>query len=71
MREKGLEQVTDTGAIEAAVEKVIANSPGEVERLKGGEEKLMGWFVGQVMRESKGKANPGMVNKLLKEKLGS
>ncbi len=71
VREKGLEQVTDTGAIEAAVEKVIANSPGEVERLKGGEEKLMGWFVGQVMRESKGKANPGMVNKLLKEKLGS
>lgn len=69
VKEKGLEQVTDTGAIEAAVDAVIAKSPNEVERFKGGEEKLMGFFVGQVMRESKGKANPGIVNELIKKKL--
>ena len=70
VKEKGLEQVTDTGEIEAAVDAVIANSPKEVERYKGGEEKLIGFFVGQVMKETKGKANPGVVNKLIKEKLG-
>lgn len=69
VKEKGLEQVTDTGAIEAAVDKIIAANPGEAERFKAGEEKLIGFFVGQVMKESKGKANPGVVNKLLKEKL--
>lgn len=70
VEEKGLKQVTDTGAIESAVDAVIAASPGEVERFKAGEEKLIGFFVGQVMKETKGKANPGVVNKLLKEKLG-
>jgi aspartyl-tRNA(Asn)/glutamyl-tRNA(Gln) amidotransferase subunit B len=67
--ERGLRQVNDESAIEEAVNKIIATSPGEVERFRGGEEKLMGWFVGQVMRESKGKANPATVNKLLKDKL--
>lgn len=71
VKEKALEQVTDTGAIEAAIDKVIAAHPKEVERFKGGEEKLIGFFVGQVMRESKGKANPGVVNKILKDKLQS
>lgn len=71
VKEKGLQQVTDTGAIEAAIDKVIAAHPNEVERFKGGEEKLIGFFVGQVMRESKGKANPGVVNKILKDKLQS
>ncbi|MCE5322730.1 Asp-tRNA(Asn)/Glu-tRNA(Gln) amidotransferase subunit GatB [bacterium] len=71
VKEKSLEQVTDTGAIEAAIDKVIAAHPKEVERFKGGEEKLIGFFVGQVMRESKGKANPGVVNKILKDKLQS
>lgn len=70
VKAKGLKQVTDTGEIEAAVDKVIAASPKEVERFKGGEEKLIGFFVGQVMRETRGKANPGMVNELLKKKLG-
>ena len=70
VKEKGLEQVTDTGAIEVAIDAVIANSPKEVERYRGGEEKLIGFFVGQVMKETKGKANPGVVNKLIKEKLG-
>ena len=69
VKEKGLEQVTDTSAIEAAVDAVIAKHTNEVERFKGGEEKLMGFFVGQVMRETKGKANPGAVNKILKTKL--
>ena len=69
VKEKGLEQVTDTGAIEAAIDKVIAAHPAEVDRFKAGEEKLIGFFVGQVMRESKGKANPGVVNKILKKKL--
>jgi len=70
VEEKGLKQVTDAGAIEAAVDAVIGANPKEVERYKGGDEKLIGFFVGQVMRETKGKANPGVVNKLLKEKLG-
>ncbi len=70
VKAKGLEQVSDTGAIEAAVDKVIADHPKEVERFKGGEEKLIGFFVGQVMREMKGKGNPGTINQLLKGKLG-
>lgn len=71
VKEKGLEQVTDTSAIEAAVDAVIAANPKEVERFKGGEDKLISFFVGQVMRETKGKANPGIINELLKGKLGS
>ncbi len=70
VEEKGLKQVTDTGAIEAIIDKVIESSPENVTLYKSGKDKLMGWFVGQVMKESRGKANPGMVNKLLKEKLG-
>lgn len=70
VEEKGLKQVTDTGAIEALIDKVIAESPDNVAAYKGGKVNLMGWFVGQVIKQSQGKANPGMVNKLLKEKLG-
>jgi len=66
---KGLEQVSDSGTIESVIDKVIAGNPNEVERFRAGEERLMGWFVGQVMRETKGKANPGIVNKMLAEKL--
>lgn len=69
VKARGLEQVSDSGAIEAAVDAALAANPQEVERFKGGEEKLAGWFVGQVMREMKGKANPGVINKVLKEKL--
>ena len=69
VKEKGLVQISDVGAIERAVDDVIASSPKEVERLRGGEEKLMGFFVGQVMKMTKGKANPQMVNELLKKKL--
>ncbi len=70
VEEKGLKQVTDTGAIEAIIDEVIAENPGQVEAYKGGKDKLFGFFVGQAMKKSQGKANPGMVNTLLKEKLG-
>ena len=71
VEEKGLKQITDTGAIEAAVDDVIANSPDQVAQYQSGNEKIAGWFVGQVMKATQGKANPGMVNKLLAEKLKS
>ena len=66
---KGLKQITDTGAIEAMVDEVIANNPEQFEQLKGGKDKLMGFFVGQVMKASKGKANPAQVNALMRKKL--
>ena len=69
IQEKGLVQVSDTGAIDAMIDEVIAANPAEVADYKGGKTKLMGFFVGQVMKVSKGQANPGMVNKRLKEKL--
>jgi aspartyl-tRNA(Asn)/glutamyl-tRNA(Gln) amidotransferase subunit B len=67
--EKGLRQITDTGAIEAEIDKVIAANPEQVEQFRSGNEKVMGWFVGQIMKATGGKANPGAVNKLLREKL--
>ncbi len=66
---RGLKQITDTSEIEAIVDEVIANNPSQVEEYKGGKDKLIGFFVGQVMKATGGKANPGAVNKLLKEKL--
>lgn len=66
---KGLKQVTDTGAIEKLIDDVIANNPGQVEEYRSGKDKLFGFFVGQVMKVSKGQANPGQVNELLKKKL--
>ena len=69
VEEKGLKQVTDTGAIEAIVDKVIAENPDKVNAYKGGKVGLMGWFVGQVIKESRGKANPQVVNRLLAAKL--
>ena len=69
VEERGLKQVTDTGAIEAVIDEVIAANPDNVAAYRGGKVALMGWFVGQVMKASKGKANPGMVNELLKKKL--
>lgn len=66
---KGLKQITDTGAIEAIIDKIIANNPGQVEQYRSGKDKVFGFFVGQVMKEMQGKANPGEVNKMLKDKL--
>lgn len=68
--EHKLAQISDTGAIDSAVDKVIAANPAEVEAYKGGKKKLISFFMGQVMRETKGKANPAVVSKLLQEKLG-
>ncbi len=68
--EKGLKQVTDTGAIEKIVDEVIAENPDNVAAYQGGKDKLFGFFVGQVMQKSQGKANPAAVNELLKKKLG-
>lgn len=67
--EKGLRQVTDTGAIDAAIASVLASCPKELADYRGGKDKLFGFFVGQVMRETKGKANPAAVNDLLKKAL--
>ncbi len=66
---EGLKQVTDTGAIEAAVDEVIAANPAQVEKAKA-NPKLAGWFVGQVMKATGGKANPKAVNQLVQQKLG-
>nr|WP_320165458.1 Asp-tRNA(Asn)/Glu-tRNA(Gln) amidotransferase subunit GatB [uncultured Methylophaga sp.] len=66
---KGLKQVTDTGAIEAMVDEVLANNPDQVQQYRDGKEQLLGFFVGQIMKASKGKANPAQVNELLKKKL--
>ncbi|MCR4442559.1 MAG: Asp-tRNA(Asn)/Glu-tRNA(Gln) amidotransferase subunit GatB [Peptococcaceae bacterium] len=67
--EQGLAQISDEGALAAIVDKVIAGNPGPVADYKSGKEKAMGFLVGQVMKETKGQANPGLVNKLLKERL--
>jgi aspartyl-tRNA(Asn)/glutamyl-tRNA(Gln) amidotransferase subunit B len=69
VKKKGLVQISDTGAIEKAVDEIIAKSPGEVARFKAGDEKLIGFFVGQVMKATKGKANPKLLNELLMKKL--
>ena len=66
---EGLKQVTDSSAIIAFIDEVISNNPDKVEQYKSGKDKLFGFFVGQVMKLSKGKANPAAVNDLLKEKL--
>lgn len=69
VKEKGLLQISDESEIEKAVDEIIAKHPAEVERFKAGEEKLLGFFVGQVMKATKGKANPQMLNDLMKKKL--
>jgi len=69
VEERGLKQTSDTGAIEAEIAKVIAANPDKVADYKGGKDKLFGFFVGQTMRAMGGKANPGVVNDLLKKAL--
>ncbi len=70
VKEKGLAQISDVSLLEKAVDDTIAANPAEVEAYRNGKTKLMGFFVGQVMRQTKGKANPALVNRLLAEKLG-
>ena len=69
IEENGLKQVNDEGALKATVEKVIADNPQSVADYRAGKEKAIGFLVGQTMKAMQGKANPGMVNKLLKELL--
>ncbi|MEG6586334.1 Asp-tRNA(Asn)/Glu-tRNA(Gln) amidotransferase subunit GatB [Dendrosporobacter sp. 1207_IL3150] len=69
VKEKGLVQITDTSEIEAIVDSVIAANPQSVEDFKAGKEKAIGFLVGQIMKQTKGRANPEMVNNLLKERL--
>jgi len=66
---KGLKQITDSGAIEQIIDAIIAANPGQVEQYRAGKDKLFGFFVGQVMKQSQGKANPQQVNDILKQKL--
>ncbi|MEH6526897.1 MAG: Asp-tRNA(Asn)/Glu-tRNA(Gln) amidotransferase subunit GatB [Sneathiella sp.] len=69
VEEKGLKQVSDTGAIEAAIDAVISANPDKVAEYRGGKDKLFGFFMGQVMKATQGKANPGVVTQILKPKL--
>jgi len=66
---KGLKQITDISAIEGIVDAVIEANPGQVAEYRSGKDKLLGFFVGQVMQQTGGKANPGQVNETLKKKL--
>lgn len=69
IEKRGLKQITDTGAIEKIIDEIITNNPKQLEDYRSGKDKLFGFFVGQVMKATKGKANPQQVNTLLKEKL--
>jgi len=66
---RGLKQITDSGAIESLIDEIIAANPDQVEQFRAGKEKVLGFFVGQIMKQSKGKANPGQVNQMLRAKL--
>src|SRR6185437_13435280 len=66
---KGLKQITDSSAIERAIDEVMAKNPGQLADYRGGKDKLFGFFVGQVMKATQGKANPAQLNELLKKKL--
>ena len=69
--EKGLKQVSDSGAIETLIDQVLKDNQDKVDQYRGGKDKLFGFFVGQVMKQSGGQANPGMVNQILRKKLDS
>ena len=69
VEEKGLKQESDPKALEGIIEKVLKSNQDKVSEYKNGKDKLFGFFVGQVMKESKGKGNPQLINKILKEKL--
>jgi len=71
VKNKGLVQISDEGQLRALIEKVVADNPKSVEDFKAGKEKALGFLVGQIMKETKGQANPGVVNKLLKEILNN
>jgi aspartyl-tRNA(Asn)/glutamyl-tRNA(Gln) amidotransferase subunit B len=68
---KGLKQITDSGELEALVDKVIADNPEQVEQFRAGKDKVLGFFVGQIMKATQGKANPGQINQILRDKLSA
>jgi aspartyl-tRNA(Asn)/glutamyl-tRNA(Gln) amidotransferase subunit B len=70
IEEKGLKQITDGAAIERVIDEVIARNPGQLADYRAGKDKLFGFFVGQAMKATQGKANPAQLNALLKKKLG-
>lgn len=69
VEEKGLRQISDTSELEGILDKIIADNPTQVQQIKDGNQKLMGWFVGQVMKNTGGKANPKIINELVRKKL--
>ncbi len=69
IEKQGLKQISDSSAIEAMIDEVLANNPEQIEEYRAGKDKVLGFFVGQIMKASKGKANPAQVNQLLKERL--
>ena len=69
MEREGLKQISDTGALEKIIEQVIAANPKQVEQYKGGKTTVLAFFVGQVMKATRGQANPAAVNELLRDKL--
>jgi aspartyl-tRNA(Asn)/glutamyl-tRNA(Gln) amidotransferase subunit B len=71
IEKRGLKQITDTGAIEQVIEEIMGANPDQVAQYRAGKDKLIGFFVGQVMKATQGKANPGQVNELLRKKLSS
>ncbi len=71
VQEKGLTQVSDEGALDKIIDEVLTKNPAQVAQLKEGKQQVLGFLVGQVMKASGGKANPGKVNELLKKKFSS
>jgi aspartyl-tRNA(Asn)/glutamyl-tRNA(Gln) amidotransferase subunit B len=69
MKREGLEQISDTGALESIVDEVISANPKQVEQYRSGKTAVLGYLVGQVMKASRGQANPAAVNEVLKKKL--
>jgi aspartyl-tRNA(Asn)/glutamyl-tRNA(Gln) amidotransferase subunit B len=69
--EKGLGQISDAGELEAIVARIVAANPGPAEEFRQGRDRVLGFFVGQVMKETRGQANPQMVNELLRKYLAS
>jgi aspartyl-tRNA(Asn)/glutamyl-tRNA(Gln) amidotransferase subunit B len=69
IEQQGLKQISDSRAIEAIIQEVLDNSPKQIEQYRGGQQKVFGYFVGQVMKATQGKANPKQVNELLRKKL--
>ena len=66
---EGLTQLSDTGELAAIIDRIVADNPAQVEQFRAGKEKVLGFFVGQVMKATQGKANPQVVNELLRDAL--